>query len=75
MLTHTRALNETFPKAPGVRPDIFCSVSPFLIHWLCWVFIAATGLSLAAATSRGCSLGAVLRLLTVVASLVVKHRL
>ena len=67
--THTHTLNEIFPKALGVHPDIFCSVSLFWIHWLCWVFTAARGCSLAAAASRGCCLLAVLRLLTVVASL------
>ena len=43
------------------------------IYWLCWVFVAAHGLSLFVA-SRGHSLVAVLRLLTVVASLVAEHR-
>ena len=42
--------------------------------WLCWVFIAAHGFSLVA-MSGGYSLVAVLRLLIVVASLVVEHRL
>ena len=40
--------------------------------WLCWVFVAVHGIPLAEA-SRGCSLVAVPRLLTVVASLVVEH--
>jgi len=41
---------------------------------LCWVFIAACRLSLVA-ESGSYSLGAVLRLLTAVAPLVVEHRL
>ena len=74
--THTHTLHEMFPKALGVHPDIFCSASLFfLIHWLCWVFTAARGLSLVTAASRGHSLVAMLRLLTAVAPLVVIHRL
>ena len=42
--------------------------------WLCWVFIAAHGFSLAAA-KRGLLFAAVRGLLTVEASLVVAHRL
>ena len=41
---------------------------------LCWVFVAACGLSLVG-VSRGCSLVAVCRLLTVVASLVSENGL
>jgi len=49
----------------------------FIYFWLCWgreVFVAARRLSLAAA-SRGSSLVAVHRLLTVVASVAVEHGL
>ena len=42
--------------------------------WLHWVFVAACGLSLAAA-SRGCALAVVRGLLIAVVFLVVKHRL
>ena len=45
-----------------------------MYSWLCWVFVAALGLSLAA-VSRGDSLVAVYRLLTAVASLVAEHEL
>ena len=45
----------------------------YLIHWLCWIFIAARGLSLVAA-NRGYSLAAVGRLLNAVASLAEDHR-
>ena len=45
----------------------------FIYFWLCWVFAAAHGVSLVAA-SRGYSLASVLRLLTAEASLVAKHR-
>ena len=44
------------------------------VYWLCWVFLAAQGLSLAVA-SRGYSLVAVYQRLIVVASLLVKHGL
>ena len=46
----------------------------FICFWLCWVFVAAHGLSLAAA-SRGSSLVAIQGLLIVVAPLVAEHRL
>ena len=51
----------------------FLSISNFLnfylfIYWLCWVFVAAQGLSLVA-KSGGCSPVEVCRLLIVVASL------
>ena len=46
----------------------------FIYLWLHWVFFAACGLSLAA-VSRGLLFIVVLGLLTVVASLVVEHRL
>ena len=49
-------------------------ISERLFFFLCWVFIAAQGLSLVVG-SEGYSLVAVLRLLTVVASLVAEHRL
>ena len=45
----------------------------FIYLWLCWVFIAACGLSLV--ESGGCSLVVVSRLLPLVASLVAEHRL
>ena len=44
------------------------------LFWLCWVFLAAHGLS-PVAESWGYSLVAVLGLLTVVASLVAEHHL
>ena len=44
------------------------------IYWLCWVFVAAHGLSLFV-ESRGYSLAAVLRLLNAVVSLAAEHRL
>ena len=43
------------------------------LFWLCWIFVAARGPSLAAG-SGGCSL-VVVQALTVVASLVAEHRL
>ena len=46
----------------------------FIYFWLRWVFVAAHGLSLVAA-SRGYSSVAVRRLLIAVASLVAEHRL
>ena len=45
----------------------------FIYFWLCWVFIAAQGLSLVTA-SGGSSLVAVHRFLIVVASLAAEHR-
>ena len=45
-----------------------------MYFWLCWVFIAAQGLSLVAA-SGGYFLVGVSRLLIVVASLVAGHKL
>ena len=47
----------------------------YLFIWLCWVFIAAHGLSLVAASPRSYSLNGVHGLLTAVASLVAEHRL
>ena len=44
------------------------------VFWLCWVLIAARGLSLVAA-SGGYSFVAVCRLLIAVASLVAEHKL
>ena len=44
----------------------------FMYFWLCWVFVAAHGLSLVMG-SRGSSLVLVCRLLTVVASLVLEQ--
>ena len=46
----------------------------FIYFWLCWVFIVARGLSLAA-ESGGLLFVAMRRLLVVVASLVVEHGL
>ena len=46
----------------------------FFFFWLCWVFVAARGLSLVAA-SRGLLFVAVRRLLIAVASLVAEHGL
>ena len=52
---------------------IFLSrVQEFFFFWLCWVFIAAQGLSLVTA-SGGSSLVAVHRFLIVVASLAAEH--
>ena len=51
-----------FKQSPGI-----------LFFWLCWVFIAAQGLSLVTA-SGGSSLVAVHRFLIVVASLAAEHR-
>ena len=45
----------------------------FIYFWLCWVFVAACGLSLVAA--RGGYSVVVHRLLTAVASLVAEHEL
>ena len=54
--------------------NFFFLINVFIYYfWLCWVFIAARGLSLVVA-SRGYSV-AVRGLLTAVASLVVEHRL
>ena len=55
----------------------FHLLNPFIhsfIYWLCWVFVAAHGLSLVAA-SGGYSFVAVHGLLLAVASLVVEHGL
>ena len=50
-------------------------VKTFVIYyWLCWVFVAACGLSPVAA-SGDCSLVAVQGLLIAVASIAVEHRL
>ena len=57
---------------PGKEPwPFFFSKYLFMAHW---VFIAAPGLSLVA-SSRGCSLVTVCRLLVAVAPLVVEHGL
>ena len=50
---------------------IFLKINLFIYFWLCWVFVAARGLSLVAASGGY----AVHGLLIVVASLVVEHRL
>ena len=52
----------------------FSLINLFVYFWLHWVFIAAQWLSLVA-SSGGYSLVVLCRLLTVVASLVAKHRL
>ena len=52
----------------------FSLINQFVYFWLHWVFIAAQWLSLVA-SSGGYSLVVLCRLLTVVASLVAKHRL
>ena len=60
-----------------VHHAILCTFSFFYFlknFWLCWVFVAARGLSLVAA-SRGYSLVAVRGLLTMVASLAAENRL
>ena len=46
----------------------------FVYFWLCWVFVAASGLSLVV-ERRGYSLVAVLRLLITVASLAAEQQL
>ena len=66
----------------SLKGDSFTSLFFHLIFFLCsfmyfglhWVFIAALGLSLVV-ESRGCSLVAMHGLHTVLASLVVEHRL
>ena len=57
----------------SISPTFISSLNYLLIYfWLHWVFTAAHGLSLAAA-SGGCSLVGVHRLLIVLASLVIEH--
>ena len=59
-----------------------CFIILFVSFWLCWVFVAAHGLSLVAASggcslvaaSGGYSLVAIQGLLIVVASLIAEHR-
>ena len=58
----------------GLFSKVFLCMYVCMYVWLHWVFIAARGLSLAAA-SRGYSFVAVHRLLIVVASLVAEHGL
>ena len=68
MHTHNPARARTL--APGSVENIVSgSTHLFFFFWLCWVFAAVCRLSLVA-VSRGYSPAAVLRLLTVVASLV-----
>ena len=55
----------------NLRLDLVLNSNPF---FLCWVFIAACGLSLVS-ESRGYSLVAVHRLLILAASLIAEHRL
>ena len=55
---------------------VFCkSISFFFFFWLHWVFVAAPGLSLVAASKQGLLFVAVRGLLIAVASLVVEHGL
>ena len=56
-------------QAPSVGPF---SVFKVFIYWLCWVFVAAHGLSLVA-ESRGYSLPVVHRLLTAGAALIAEY--
>ena len=65
-------------RTPRPRPSLILEReeglwSFFFFFWLYWVFAAAHGLSLVAA-SEGCALVVVLRLLVVLASLVAEHR-
>ena len=53
---------------------IYLFIILFIYFWLCWVFVAAHGLSLVVA-SRGYSSVVVHRLLIAVASLVAEHGL
>ena len=53
---------------------LFKKIIVFIYFWLCWVFVANAGFSLVE-VSRGYSLTVVHRLLIVVASFVVEHRL
>ena len=52
----------------------FIFIFLFIYFWLCWVFVAACGLSLVVA-SWGLLFVAVLKPITVVASLAAEHRL
>ena len=73
------------PLSSGLAPYSICSVQwpkesfsfflrfNFIYFWLCWVFVAARGLSLVM-VSRGYTV-VVLRLLTAVVSLVAEHGL
>ena len=54
--------------------SVFKKIIVFIYFWLCWVFVANAGFSLVE-VSRGYSLTVVHRLLIVVASFVVEHRL
>ena len=56
-------------QAPSVGPF---SVFKVFIYWLCWVFVAAHGLSLVA-ESRGYSLPVVHRLLTAGDALIAEY--
>ena len=72
-------LGETFPSLVSSSSQKSAILVDFVFKnllnfWLCWVFVALCGLSLVAG-SRGYSLVVVWGLLTVVASLVVEHRL
>ena len=66
---------ETFHSLINIQRTDVCGFFLFCFHFscLCWVFVAARGLSLVA-SSGGCSV-AVHALLIVVASLVAAHRL
>ena len=66
-----------FPDFSGNQPLFFFKINLFILFiyfWLCWVFVAAHGLSLVA-VSGGYSSVAVRGLLIEVASLVVEHGL
>ena len=64
-------------KSTGVKECIFKVFYLLIYFWLCWVFAAVLGLSLVAANRGrlGAALPVVLRLLVLVATLVLEHRL
>ena len=57
-----------------LHPSLWKFFFNYSLLWLCWNFVAVHGLSLVV-VSRGCSPGAVRRLLIAVGSLVVEHGL
>ena len=61
-------------QPPGPFYLFFQIIYLRVYFWLCWIIVAACGLSLVAA-SGGCSPVAAHRLLIAVASLAVEHRL
>ena len=71
--TWSRGTSKVSHKGRCESP-VFLKNIYYFYFWLCWVFITACRLSLAAA-NRGCSLVAVYGLLIAGASLVVEHRL